>query len=88
MRIIYTPGVAHVCRKIHADPSLALEFTMIPRTVAIVTNGTAILGLGNIGPVAGMPVMKEKSILLKKLGGVDGVPILIDSNDTLGLSIR
>lgn len=81
LRIVYTPGVASICRKIHADPELAYRYTTIPNNVAIVTNGTAILGLGDIGPVAGMPVMEGKALLFKRLAGINGYPILIDSHD-------
>jgi malate dehydrogenase (oxaloacetate-decarboxylating) len=79
--LIYTPGVASICRQIREDPELAHRFTTIPNTVAIVTNGTAILGLGDIGPVAGMPVMEGKALLFQLLAGINGVPILIDSHD-------
>ena len=79
--IVYTPGVASICRQIHKDPELAWKFTGISNTVAIVTNGTAILGLGNIGPVAGMPVMEGKALLFSLLAGINGVPILIDSRE-------
>ncbi len=79
--LIYTPGVASICRQIRQDPDLAYRFTTIPNTVAIVTNGTAILGLGDIGPVAGMPVMEGKALLFQLLAGINGVPILIDSHD-------
>ena len=81
LSIVYTPGVASVCRKIHADPELAYKFTSIQRNVAIVTNGTAILGLGDIGPVAGMPVMEGKALLFRLLAGINGYPVLIDSKD-------
>ena len=81
LALIYTPGVASVCRKIHANPSLADSLTSIRHNVAIVTNGTAILGLGDIGPVAGMPVMEGKSLLFKVLADINGYPILIDSHD-------
>lgn len=81
LRDVYTPGVARVCRAIHADPSLARKYTAIHNTVAVVTNGTAILGLGNIGPVAGMPVMEGKAALFASLIGLSAVPILIDSED-------
>jgi malate dehydrogenase (oxaloacetate-decarboxylating) len=73
---VYTPGVARVCLAIKDKPSLAREYTAISRTVAIVTNGTAILGLGDIGPVAGMPVMEGKAALFHEFGGISGVPIL------------
>ncbi len=79
--IVYTPGVASICRQIHDRPALARRFTSIPNNVAIVTNGTAILGLGDIGPVAGMPVMEGKAMLFKRLAGINGYPILIDEDD-------
>jgi malate dehydrogenase (oxaloacetate-decarboxylating) len=79
--IVYTPGVASICRQIQANPRLATRFTTIPNNVAIVTNGTAILGLGDIGPVAGMPVMEGKALLFQLLAGINGFPILIDSKD-------
>ncbi len=81
IRKIYTPGVAKVCRMIKEDPDLAFDFTSIGNTVAIVTNGSAILGLGNIGAVPGMPVMEGKAVLFDHLVRVNGVPILINSND-------
>jgi malate dehydrogenase (oxaloacetate-decarboxylating) len=81
LRLVYTPGVASVCRQIEADPGLAYELTGIQNSVAIVTNGTAILGLGDIGPVAGMPVMEGKALLFRLLAGISGYPILVDSKD-------
>jgi malate dehydrogenase (oxaloacetate-decarboxylating) len=81
LRLVYTPGVASVCRQIEADPGLAHELTGIQNSVAIVTNGTAILGLGDIGPVAGMPVMEGKALLFQLLAGISGYPILVDSRD-------
>ena len=81
VRKIYTPGVAKVCKLIRENPELAYDYTIIGNTVAIVTNGTAILGLGDIGAVAGMPVMEGKSALFDSLVGVYGVPILIQSKD-------
>ncbi|MBK6315546.1 MAG: NAD-dependent malic enzyme [Blastocatellia bacterium] len=81
LRRVYTPGVAEICRLIAADSSKAKVYTSIPRTVAIVTDGTAILGLGNIGAVAGMPVMEGKAMLLEQLVGLSGVPILLDTTD-------
>jgi malate dehydrogenase (oxaloacetate-decarboxylating) len=81
LQIVYTPGVASICLQIADDPELAWQYTSISNTVAIVTNGTAILGLGDIGPVAGMPVMEGKALLFRLLAGVNGVPILIDSKD-------
>jgi malate dehydrogenase (oxaloacetate-decarboxylating) len=81
VRKIYTPGVAKVCRIIEADPEQAHKYTAIGNTVGIITNGTAILGLGDIGPVAGMPVMEGKAALFDTQVGVNGVPILIRSKD-------
>ena len=81
LRDVYTPGVARVCRAIQKDPSLADKYTSRPRTVAIITNGTAILGLGDIGPLAGLPVMEGKAALFQTLAGLSGVPILIESHD-------
>lgn len=82
LQLVYTPGVASVCKQIEAKPDLAYELTGIQNSVAIVTNGTAILGLGDIGPVAGMPVMEGKAALFHLLAGISGYPILIDSKDT------
>jgi malate dehydrogenase (oxaloacetate-decarboxylating) len=82
LRKIYTPGVAKVCKLIEQTPDLKYDYTSIGNTVAIVTNGTAILGLGDIGPVAGMPVMEGKAVLFDALVGINGVPILLASKDT------
>jgi malate dehydrogenase (oxaloacetate-decarboxylating) len=81
VRKIYTPGVASICRQIQHNPMLADSYTAIGNTVAIVTNGTAILGLGDIGPVAGMPVMEGKAVLFDHLVGISGVPILLRSKN-------
>ncbi len=81
MRKIYTPGVAEICKLIAKDIKAGLRYTAIPNTVAVITNGSAILGLGNIGPVAGMPVMEGKSVIFEQMVGISGIPILIDSND-------
>lgn len=81
LRAIYTPGVARVCQAIAAEPERAREWTGISNTVAIVTNGTRILGLGDIGPLAGMPVMEGKAAILYEMVGVSGVPILVDTED-------
>lgn len=81
LRDIYTPGVARVCLAIRDDPSKAALYTNRRNTVAVVTNGTAILGLGDIGPVAGLPVMEGKSALFAALVGITAYPILIDSKD-------
>jgi malate dehydrogenase (oxaloacetate-decarboxylating) len=78
LRDVYTPGVARVCLAIQKDPQAALEFTALGHTVAIVTNGTAVLGLGNIGALAGLPVMEGKAALFADLVGINGVPILIN----------
>ena len=81
LRRVYTPGVAAVCRKIAADPSLAWTYTSISHMVAIVTDGTAVLGLGDIGSLAGMPVMEGKAMLMETLVGLSGVPILLNTKD-------
>lgn len=81
LRRVYTPGVAEVCLKIANEPALARQYTAISHMVAIVTDGTAILGLGDIGPVAGMPVMEGKAMLMETLVGLSGVPILLDTKD-------
>jgi malate dehydrogenase (oxaloacetate-decarboxylating) len=81
LRKVYTPGVAEVCRRIVEHPEQKDHYTSIPYSIAIVTDGTAILGLGNIGPVAGMPVMEGKAALLEQLVGISGIPILIDTTD-------
>ena len=78
---VYTPGVAKVCKAIQVRPELAREYTIIRNTVAIVTDGTAILGLGDIGPVAGMPVMEGKAMLFKAFGNIDAFPILVNTKD-------
>ncbi|GAA4696906.1 NADP-dependent malic enzyme [Nocardioides nanhaiensis] len=82
LSLAYTPGVAQVCEAIAADPSLSRHYTWVPNTVAVVTDGTAVLGLGDIGPAAAMPVMEGKCVLFKQFGGVDGVPICLDTTDT------
>ncbi|MDQ5807908.1 MAG: NAD-dependent malic enzyme [Actinomycetota bacterium] len=81
MRDVYTPGVARVCTAIADHPELARRFTMIGRNVAICTNGTRVLGLGDIGPVGSMPVMEGKAIFYAQLAGISAVPILIDTRD-------
>ena len=75
----YTPGVAEPCRKIKANPDDVYTYTMKGRTVAVVTNGTAVLGLGNIGPEAGLPVMEGKCVLFKEFAGVDAFPICLNA---------
>jgi len=81
LALAYTPGVARVCEAIAEDPGLAAEYTWVPNTVAVVTDGTAVLGLGDIGPRAAMPVMEGKAVLFKEFGGVDAVPICLDTTD-------
>ena len=77
----YTPGVARVCEAIVADPEAAHEYTWVSNTVAVVTDGTAVLGLGDIGPAASMPVMEGKAVLFKQFGGVDAIPVALDTTD-------
>jgi malate dehydrogenase (oxaloacetate-decarboxylating) len=79
--IWYTPGVAAPCRAIAEDPELVYEYTNKWNTVAVVSDGTRVLGLGDIGPKAGLPVMEGKALLYKYLGGVDGFPIMLDTKD-------
>jgi malate dehydrogenase (oxaloacetate-decarboxylating) len=81
LSLAYTPGVARVCEAIAAEPDLADDYTWVSNTVAIVTDGTAVLGLGDIGPKAAMPVMEGKAVLFKQFGGVDAVPICLDTTD-------
>ncbi len=81
VRDVYTPGVARVSSAIHDYPQLAARFTMIGRSVAICTNGTRVLGLGNIGPVAAMPVMEGKAMFYAQLADITAVPILVDTTD-------
>src|SRR5262245_11878133 len=81
LSLAYTPGVARVCAAIAADPALAYDYTWVSHTVAVVTDGSAVLGLGNIGPRAAMPVMEGKAVLFKQFGGVDAVPICLDTQD-------
>jgi malate dehydrogenase (oxaloacetate-decarboxylating) len=81
LSLAYTPGVARVCEAIAADPSVARDYTWIGNTVAVVTDGTAVLGLGDIGPTAAMPVMEGKALLFKHFAGVDAVPICLDTTD-------
>jgi malate dehydrogenase (oxaloacetate-decarboxylating) len=84
MRDVYTPGVARVCTAIAGQPELAARYTMISRSVAICTNGTRVLGLGNIGPVASMPVMEGKAVFYDQFAGISAMPILIDATDADG----
>ncbi len=82
LSLAYTPGVARVCEAIAAEPELLDTYTWVANTVAVVTDGSAVLGLGNIGPRGAMPVMEGKAVLFKKFGGVDSVPITLDTQDT------
>lgn len=81
LALAYTPGVAEPCKVIAADPEKAYEYTIKRNTVAVVTDGSAVLGLGNIGPLAAMPVMEGKAVLFKEFGGVDAFPICLDTQD-------
>lgn len=81
LRRVYTPGVAEVCLKIADDPAMARLYTSVSHMVAIVTDGTAVLGLGNIGPLASMPVMEGKAMLMETLVGLSGMPILLSTTD-------
>ncbi|MDB5084388.1 MAG: malate dehydrogenase [Bacilli bacterium] len=78
---IYTPGVARVCKAIHEDPNKAYSLTIKRNTIAVVSDGTAVLGLGDIGPEAAMPVMEGKAVLFKQLADVDAFPICLDTKD-------
>ncbi len=82
LSMAYTPGVARVCTAIHDDPEKAFQFTIKRNTVAVVSDGTAVLGLGDIGPRAAMPVMEGKAMLFKEFAGVDAFPICLDTKDT------
>lgn len=82
LSLAYTPGVAFACKEIEADKSTAYEYTSKGNMVAVITDGSAVLGLGNIGPLAAIPVMEGKSILLKELAGVDSIPLCLDTQDT------
>lgn len=82
LALAYTPGVAEPCKKIHEDNDLAYKYTNKGNMVAVVTDGSAVLGLGNIGGIAGMPVMEGKSVLFKEFGNVDAFPICLNTQDT------
>ena len=82
LSLAYTPGVAEPCKVIAEDREAAYTYTMKANTVAVVSDGSAVLGLGNIGPYAAMPVMEGKAVLFKEFGGVNAVPICLDTQDT------
>ena len=82
LSIAYTPGVAEPCKLIAKDPENAYVYTMKANTVAVISDGSAVLGLGNIGPLAAMPVMEGKCVLFKEFGGINAVPICLDTQDT------
>lgn len=81
LSLAYTPGVAEPCKVIAKDPEAAYKYTMKANTVAVVSDGSAVLGLGNIGPYAAMPVMEGKAVLFKEFGGINAVPICLDTQD-------
>lgn len=82
LAVAYTPGVAEPCRVIAQDKEAAYKYTIKANTIAVISDGSAVLGLGNIGPYAAMPVMEGKSVLFKEFGGVNAVPICLDTQDT------
>src|SRR5262249_49590043 len=81
LRTVYTPGVARVVKSIEADPNLAFELTTLGGSVGIFTNGTRVLGLGNVGPTASLPVMEGTSVLYDKFAGISATPILLSVDD-------
>src|SRR5674476_43243 len=87
LAMLYTPGVADVSRAIAGDPSLAARYTARGNTVAVVTDGTAVLGLGDIGPLAALPVMEGKAVLFKHFAGVDAVPVCLETGTVEELSL-
>lgn len=82
LSVAYTPGVAEPCRKIIEDPELVYLYTLKKNTIAVVTDGSAVLGLGNIGPYAALPVMEGKAIIFKELAGIDAFPVCLDTQET------
>ncbi len=82
LSVAYTPGVAEPCRKIVKDPELVYLYTLKRNTIAVVTDGSAVLGLGNIGPYAALPVMEGKAIIFKEFAGIDAFPICLDTQET------
>ncbi|OJG47129.1 malate dehydrogenase [Enterococcus hermanniensis] len=81
LALAYTPGVAEPCRKIAEEQKKAYDYTWKGNSVAVVTDGTAVLGLGDIGPTAALPVMEGKALLFKEFAGIDAVPICLDTKD-------
>ena len=81
LSLAYTPGVAQPCLEIHRDPELVYDYTWVGNTVAVITDGTAVLGLGDIGPKASLPVMEGKCALFKSFAGIDAIPIALDTKD-------
>ena len=81
LSLAYTPGVAAPCLEIQKDPALSFQLTRRQNLVAVITDGSAVLGLGDIGPLAGMPVMEGKCVLFKEFAGVDAVPLCVDTQD-------
>jgi malate dehydrogenase (oxaloacetate-decarboxylating) len=82
LAVAYTPGVAEPCKVIAEDPEAAYKYTMKSNTIAVISDGSAVLGLGNIGPYAAMPVMEGKAVLFKEFGGINAIPICLDTQDT------
>ena len=82
LALAYTPGVAEPCKVIHENPEAAYQYTIKSNTIAVVSDGSAVLGLGNIGPLAAMPVMEGKAVLFKEFGGINAIPICLDTQDT------
>ena len=85
LSLAYSPGVAEPCREIAADKSKVYDYTLKGRTVAVISDGSAVLGLGNIGPEAALPVMEGKCVLFKEFAGIDAFPIVLDVHDTEGI---
>ena len=81
LSLAYTPGVAEPCRAIHDDPRKVYDYTWVGNTVAVITDGTAVLGLGDIGPKASLPVMEGKCALFKAFAGIDAIPIALDTKN-------
>jgi malate dehydrogenase (oxaloacetate-decarboxylating) len=82
LALAYTPGVAEPCKVIAENPEAAYLYTIKSNTIAVVSDGSAVLGLGNIGPLAAMPVMEGKAVLFKEFGGINAIPICLDTQDT------